>query len=134
MAGQIGQHEGMESLRVDRWLWAIRLYKTRTAASAACRAGHVSVNGDRAKPATTVRVGDTVEARVGDRQRIVEVLALIETRVGAKVAVECYVDHSPAPEPFDVGTLMEGVRDRGAGRPTKRDRRETERLKGKRAR
>lgn len=124
----------METIRVDRWLWSTRLYKTRTAASAACKAGHVAVNGDKVKPAAMIRVGDRIEARVGDRQRIVEVVSLIGTRVGAKVAVECYVDHSPAPEPFDVTTLVEGVRDRGTGRPTKRDRRETERLKGRRTR
>ncbi|HUG83582.1 MAG TPA: RNA-binding S4 domain-containing protein [Euzebya sp.] len=124
----------MESIRVDRWLWSIRLYKTRTAASAACKAGHVTLNGDRAKPSALITVGDRIEARVGDRQRIVEVLAVIGTRVGAKVAAECYVDHSPAPAPIDVSTLIEGVRDRGAGRPTKRDRREMERLKGKRPR
>jgi ribosome-associated heat shock protein Hsp15 len=122
----------METTRVDRWLWAVRLYKTRTAASAACKAGHVSLNGDKVKAAASVRVGDRIEARVGDRQRIVEVLQLIETRVGAPVAVACYVDHSPAPEPFDVTRLVEGIRDRGAGRPTKRDRRDTERLKGRR--
>jgi ribosome-associated heat shock protein Hsp15 len=124
----------MESVRVDRWLWAIRLYKTRTAAGAACRAGHVAINGAKVKPAATVKVGDRVSARVGDRQREVEAVQLIDTRVGAKVAVDCYVDHSPAPEPFDAGRLIEGVRDPGAGRPTKRDRREMERLKGRRAR
>lgn len=120
------------SARVDRWLWAIRLFKTRTAAGAACRAGHVAVNGAKVKPAAAVRVGDRVTARVGDVERDVEVLAIIETRVGAKVAVECYADHSPEREPFDVARLIEGVRDPGAGRPTKRDRREMERLKGRR--
>jgi ribosome-associated heat shock protein Hsp15 len=124
----------MESVRVDRWLWSIRLYKTRTAAGEACKAGHVTVAGKKAKASTPVRVGDTVEARVAGRPRIVEALALVETRVGAKVAVECYVDHSPEPEPFDPGRLIEGVRDRGAGRPTKRERRVTERLKGTRRR
>lgn len=126
--------ESRASTRVDKWLWAIRLYKTRTAAGAACRAGHVSVNGAKVKPASAVHVGDVVEARVGDWPRTVEVLALIETRVGAKVAVECYADRS-APRPSrDATALLEGVRDPGAGRPTKRDRREMERLKGRRSR
>ena len=120
------------STRVDKWLWAIRLYKTRTAAGAACRAGHVSVNGSKVKASAPITVGDVVEARVGDWARKVEVLALIETRVGAKVAVECYADHS-APRPSrDVTHLLEGIRDPGTGRPTKRERRETERLKGRR--
>lgn len=123
---------GVETERVDKWLWAIRLYKTRTAAGAACKAGHVQVNGDRAKPSTDVRVGDRVTARVGDWRREVEVVALISTRVGAKVAVGCYADHSPPPPSRDVTHLLEGIRDPGAGRPTKRDRREMERLKGSR--
>ena len=70
----------MERVRVDRWLWAVRLTKTRSGAAQACRAGHVQVNGVRAKPAATVKVGDTVRARVGDRERVVEVVRLIETR------------------------------------------------------
>jgi ribosome-associated heat shock protein Hsp15 len=124
----------MESVRMDRWLWAVRLFKTRTAAGAACRAGHVSVNGTKVKPAAAVRIGDTVEARVGDRPRIVEVAQLIDSRVGAKVAAGCYIDRSPAPPPADPARLLEGVRDRGAGRPTKRDRREMERWRGRRGR
>jgi ribosome-associated heat shock protein Hsp15 len=122
----------VESARVDRWLWAIRLYKTRTAAGEACKAGHVSVNGAKVKASAAVRVGDVVEARVGDWPRKVEVLALIATRVGAKVAVECYADRSPPRPSRDVAALLEGIRDPGAGRPTKRDRREMERLKGRR--
>lgn len=124
----------MESTRVDKWLWAIRLYKTRTAAGQACRAGHVQVNGERAKPSSLVRVGDRVRARVGDWQREVEVQALLDTRVGAKVAVECYADHSPPPPSRDISDLLAGIRDPGTGRPTKRDRREMERLKGRRHR
>ncbi len=124
----------METTRVDKWLWSIRLYKTRTAAGQACRAGHVRVNGDRVNPAAAVGVGDVVEARVGDWPRVVEVARVIETRVGAKVAVDCYVDRSPPPPTRDVTHLLEGIRDPGAGRPTKKDRREMERLKGRRAR
>jgi ribosome-associated heat shock protein Hsp15 len=120
----------MEGTRVDAWLWAVRLFRTRSAAAAACRAGHVRVNGRPAKPATSVAIGDEVRARVGDRERIVEVARLISTRVGAPIAVECYVDHSPAPEPAD-SSAPTGRRERGAGRPTKRDRREIDRLRGR---
>ena len=96
-----GQTTGMDGTRVDAWLWAVRLFRTRSAAAAACRAGHVRVNGRPAKPATSVVVGDQVRARVGERERLVEVARLISTRVGAPIAVECYADHSPAPEPAD---------------------------------
>ncbi|CAN5510564.1 hypothetical protein BH23ACT9_BH23ACT9_15070 [soil metagenome] len=124
----------MDSIRVDRWLWAIRMYKTRTASGEACKAGHVAINGAKVKPSAAVSVGDRVEARVGDRQRGVEVLQIIETRVGAERAAECYVDHSPPPPPKDPAAMLEGIRDRGLGRPTKRHRREMERLKGRRPR
>jgi ribosome-associated heat shock protein Hsp15 len=105
--------------------------KTRGDAAAACRGGHVKVNGKTAKPATPVKVGDRVEAFVHDRQRILEVTALIVKRVGAAAAVECFVDHSPPPPEREVDVPV-FQRDRGAGRPTKRDRRELDRLRGRR--
>lgn len=116
----------VEGARVDRWLWSVRLFPTRSSAAVACRAGHVQVNGARAKPATALKLGDTVRARVGDRERVVEVARLIDSRVGAPVAAECLVDHSPPPPPRD--PLLElGRRERGAGRPSKRDRRQLDR-------
>lgn len=118
-----------DSVRVDRWLWAVRLFKTRSAASEACRAGHVHVNGTRVKPAAPVRVGDTVRARAGGRERIVEVARLIDTRVGAPVAAECLVDKSPPPPPREWLPPV-AARDRGAGRPSKRDRRQLDRIRG----
>jgi ribosome-associated heat shock protein Hsp15 len=119
----------MDSTRVDRWLWAVRLYKTRTEATAACRGGHVRVGGAPAKPAAAVRVGDVVEARVHGRERVVEVTRIIDKRVGAAIAAECLVDRSPPPPTDRVPTVAR--RDRGAGRPTKRDRREMERFRGR---
>jgi ribosome-associated heat shock protein Hsp15 len=121
--------DGPPTTRVDRWVWAVRLTRTRALAAAACRAGHVKVNGDRAKPATVVRVGDEVRVRSEGVERIVDVAKVIEKRVGAAVAAECVVDRTPAPVP---AVEMPGgaVRDRGAGRPTKRDRREIARLRG----
>jgi ribosome-associated heat shock protein Hsp15 len=115
---------------VDAWLWSVRLFRTRSAAAAACRAGHVRVDGRPAKPATPVAVGDEVRARVGDRDRVVQVVRLINTRVGAPVAVECYVDRSPAPRSAEAAAPV-ARRERGAGRPTKRDRREIDRLRGR---
>ncbi|WP_046318793.1 RNA-binding S4 domain-containing protein [Mycobacterium sp. UM_Kg1] len=109
----------MDSTRVDRWLWAVRLTKTRPDAAAACRGGHVRVNDRPAKPATTVCPGDVVRAQIGDRTRIVEVLRVIQKRVGAPDALTCYLDRTPPP----ASVTPVAARERGAGRPTKRDRR-----------
>ncbi len=111
---------------MDRWVWAVRLYKTRSAASDACAGGHVRVNGASAKAATRVKVGDLVEARVEQRDRAYEVVRIIEKRVGASVAAECIVDRSPPPPERDP-TQDAFARDRGSGRPTKRDRRDLDR-------
>jgi ribosome-associated heat shock protein Hsp15 len=117
--------------RVDSWLWAVRALKTRSAATAACKAGHVSVNDERAKPAQTVRVGDVVRIRLDGEERTLQVSRLVAKRVGAAVAVECYTDLTP-PKPPKEERVLTVVRDRGAGRPTKRDRRVIERLMGER--
>jgi ribosome-associated heat shock protein Hsp15 len=114
--------------RVDSWLWAIRLFKSRSLATDACKGGHVKVNGRPAKAATPVQVGDRVEARAGGRERIVEVVKLIDKRVGAPLAAECLVDHSPPPPEREfVDPFL--YRDPGTGRPTKRDRRQIDRLR-----
>ncbi|BAX97747.1 RNA-binding protein S4 [Mycobacteroides stephanolepidis] len=113
--------EDMESSRVDRWLWAVRLTKTRPDAAAACRGGHVRINDRPAKPSTTVSPGDEVRARVGDTTRIVKVVRVIQKRVGAADAVTCYLDRTPAQPALP--PVLVAARDRGAGRPTKRDRR-----------
>ncbi|CAL9562519.1 RNA-binding S4 domain-containing protein [Streptomyces werraensis] len=118
-----------ETVRVDSWIWSVRLVKTRSMGAAACRGGHVRVNGERVKPSHSVRVGDEVRVRVETRERVVVVKRLIRKRVGAPVAVQCYVDNSPPPPPREA-VAPAGIRDRGAGRPTKRDRRELERLRG----
>ncbi|TRO63655.1 MULTISPECIES: RNA-binding S4 domain-containing protein [unclassified Streptomyces] len=118
-----------ETVRVDSWIWSVRLVKTRSMGAAACRGGHVRVNGERVKPAHTVRVGDEVRLRHDGRERVVVVKRVIRKRVGAPVAAECLVDNSPPPPPREA-VAPAGIRDRGAGRPTKRDRRELERLRG----
>ena len=119
-----------DATRVDRWLWSVRLYPTRNAATGAVKGGHVRVNGAPAKPATSVKVGDRVDARVHDWSRSLEVARVIEKRVGAAIAAECFVDHSPPrPRREDEPPVFE--RDRGAGRPTKRDRRALDRFRGR---
>jgi ribosome-associated heat shock protein Hsp15 len=94
-----------EETRVDRWLCAVRLVKTRPLASQMCEAGHVLVNGSSAKPSTKIRAGDRVEALIADRRRDVEVTRPIESRVGAAVAATCNVDHSP-PVVREGGTVV----------------------------
>ncbi|MFD3837170.1 RNA-binding S4 domain-containing protein [Streptomyces sp. NPDC058642] len=118
-----------ETVRVDSWIWSVRLVKTRSAGATACKGGHVRVNGDRVKPAHSLRVGDEVRLVHEGRERIVVVKRLIRKRVGAPVAVQCYVDNSPPPPPREA-VAPAGIRDRGTGRPTKRDRRDMERLRG----
>ncbi|MEU5078694.1 MULTISPECIES: RNA-binding S4 domain-containing protein [Streptomyces] len=120
---------GGETVRVDSWIWAVRLIKTRSLGATACRGGHVRVNGERVKPAYSVRVGDEVRLRHEGRERVVIVKRLIRKRVGAPVAAQCYIDNSPPPPPREAVAPV-ALRDRGAGRPTKRDRRELERLRG----
>ncbi len=121
---------GVESARIDAWLWAVRVYKTRSLATAACRAGHVRLNGDRAKPAQTVRIGDEVRVRIEGFDRILEVSGIIVKRVGAPVAAQNAIDKTPPPPPRTEIPITV-VRDRGAGRPTKRERRDIERLRGR---
>src|SRR5262245_12759646 len=86
-----------DETRIDRWLCAVRLVKTRPMATRLCEGGHVRINGQAAKPASKVRMGDRVDAVIAGRERIVEVVRPIEARVGAAVAVTCYVDHTPPP-------------------------------------
>lgn len=117
------------SVRIDQWLWSVRITKTRADAAGLCRSGHVEINGKTAKPSSKVAVDDRIEARVHQLDRIFVVRRLITKRVGAALAVECYEDHSPPPPERDVlPPVFE--RDRGAGRPTKRDRRQLDALRG----
>ncbi len=108
----------------------MRVYPTRSAASAACKAGHVKVNDVSVKPAHAVRPGDTVRAATPAGERILVVTGLIEKRTSATLAALHYDDLTPPPPPKeDRPTVI--LRDRGAGRPTKRDRREIDRLRGR---
>ncbi len=120
----------MSSVRIDRWLWAARIYKTRSDAQAACAGGRVKLNDGDVKPATQVKPGDRVRAQAPRGLTILEVVALAEKRLGPAPARELYIDHSPPPPPQ--GPLEIPVRDRGAGRPTKADRRALERLRASR--
>jgi ribosome-associated heat shock protein Hsp15 len=120
--------------RIDKWLWAVRLYKTRSLATEACRAGHVTIGGAAVKPSRDVRPGETIVAKAGEVLRTVRVLAPIERRVGPKMVPEAMEDLTPAEEFLRAVRDREGsglpVRPKGAGRPTKKDRRAMERLSG----
>jgi ribosome-associated heat shock protein Hsp15 len=115
-------------VRLDVWVSSVRLYKTRSAASSACRGGHVAVNGRKAKPSTLVQVGDRITAVTPGGERIVIARRLIEKRVGAAVALTCFEDLTPAPPPKEEIAVV-AVRERGSGRPTKRERRQLDRLR-----
>jgi ribosome-associated heat shock protein Hsp15 len=121
---------GDQTGRVDSWIWSVRLAKNRAGASGACKAGHVRVNGVRVKPAHTVRAGDEVRLRQDGYERVVVVVRVISKRVGPPVAAECYIDNSP-PRPPREEAVAVAVRDRGTGRPTKRERRSIEKLLGR---
>lgn len=118
------------STRVDSWVWAVRLIKTRSQAAEACKAGHIKINGNAVKPSHTVVPGDRVSVWVNHRQHLVEVVDPIKKRVGAELARRAYIDHSPPPSPVELVMSMPR-RDRGAGRPTKKERREIDRLRGR---
>lgn len=113
---------------MDSWLWAVRVYKTRSAATSGCRAGHVRVNGERAKAAQTVKQGDEVRVRIAGFDRILIVQELIVKRVGAPEAAKAYLDTTPARAAGEEFIRLPR-RDPGAGRPTKRERRDLDRLR-----
>ncbi|HEX2940685.1 MAG TPA: S4 domain-containing protein [Rhodopila sp.] len=117
----------MERHRIDHWLKLVCLFKHREEAAEACRGGHVKLNGQRVKPAAALKEGDVVEFLLNDRFRRVIVSGLPEKPVSKETARTMYVDESPAVEKQIVA--VSGFRDRGAGRPTKRDRREMENLR-----
>lgn len=118
--------EAISAVRADRWLWAVRLYKTRSLACAACNAGHVRINAQPCKPARSVRPGDVLTALTGEITRTVKVLAILENRVGARLVPKYFEDLTPASE-FEKTKQKSfapiGQRPKGTGRPTKKDRR-----------
>ena len=118
----------LSEVRVDTWLWAVRQTKSRSQATAAVRAGHVRVNGEPVKASQKVKVGDEVRLRVLGFDRILQVTGILNKRVGASVATQAYVDHSP-PRPHVWGTVAQ--REKGTGRPSKKERRQLDTLRGR---
>jgi ribosome-associated heat shock protein Hsp15 len=120
-----------DAARLDKWLWSVRVFKTRSQASAACRGGSVTVNGTVAKPSRDLRGGEIVLAKVGLIQRTFRVLGVPPSRVGAKLVPDFCEDQTP---PAELEKAREKpvqhflARARGQGRPTKRERREIDRF------
>lgn len=119
----------MTTARLDVWLWSVRLFKTRSAANKAVSGGHVRLNGSPVKPAHIVKPDDVVTVRQPGWERKFQITQVITKRVGAPIAQTCYIDQSP-PKPAYLSSPM-ARRDPGAGRPTKKDRREIDRLRGR---
>lgn len=117
-------------MRVDRWLCAARVFKSRTLATQACVAGHVDLNGAKAKPDQRVHPGDLLEIETEVALRILKVIALAERRLSPPLARELYEDRSPPPPPR-TRTRAAAERERGSGRPTKRERRDTDRWRSR---
>jgi ribosome-associated heat shock protein Hsp15 len=116
-------------VRADTYLWAIRMYKSRTLASEAIKGGKVKLNDENLKPSHFVKVGERYSMSIGHVKKIIEVTALIEKRQSFEIAQKHYVDHSPQPE--KKGEVLPSAffkvnikRDKGSGRPTKKDRRD----------
>ena len=116
-----------ESVRVDKWLWAIRIFKTRSMATEACKKGHVSIGDSTLKPSRMVQVGETVQVRKSPITKSLKILALAEKRMSAKLILDFVEDVTPAEE-IELLEMQKNMRwiarDRGTGRPTKKDRRE----------
>lgn len=127
------EKSGLEKVRIDRWLWAVRVFKTRGAAAEACKGGKVEIDGENVKPSRGVRLGEKVEVNKDGVLREYRVVGLLLKRVGAKVVADFVEDLTP-PERLEVRreTVAQRLlqRESGLGRPTKRERREIDRLFG----
>lgn len=133
MSRLLGAYDGWimsDSVRLDVWLWSVRVFKTRSMSTSAVRGGKVRVNGEHHKASYGVKVGDEVRVRIEGFDRVLVVRQLLSKRVGAPLAAEAYEDNSP-PRPAREFTAPVSRRERGLGRPTKRDRREIDRLLGR---
>lgn len=121
-----------KSVRIDKWLWCVRLYKTRTLSAEACNGGKVTIDDVNVKPSRAVKVGDIIKVHQPPLWRTVKVVDILENRVGAKVVPQYMEDLTPQEE-YDkvefVRMMNMERRDRGTGRPTKKERREIDRLK-----
>lgn len=124
----------MEKTRIDKWLWSVRIFKTRTIATDACKNGRVKIQSKLAKPSSLVLVGEIVEVKKEGFDLKFRVEQIIEKRVSAPIAEKCYTNITPAEElnkytDWFVGKSQPEIREKGAGRPTKKERREIDEFK-----
>ncbi len=115
-------------VRIDKYLWGIRLYKTRTLSTESCDSGKVKKNDQNLKPSSLVKIGDEIKIRIDHHLKTIRIVKLIEKRVGAPIAITCYEDLTPEEDkPNSIKSTLNQptfYRDRGTGRPTKRERRD----------
>ena len=120
------------NVRIDKWLWAVRIYKTRSLASEACKSGKVEIEGQGVKPSRNVCIGEVITVKKPPYTFNFKVKGLIEKRVSAKIAADHVEDLTSPEELLKVKTIQESAfftRDRGTGRPTKKERRLIDRLR-----
>lgn len=120
-----------EKLRIDKYLWAIRIFKTRTLATEACKAGRVKLEGQNIKPSHEVKIGEVYQVSKGPDRKVIKVTGLLENRMDAKSVVNFFADETPLEQTIQFKTMFHAPvlkRDRGTGRPTKRDRRDIDDL------
>jgi len=114
-------------IRIDKWLWAVRLYKTRSQAADACRGGRVSISNQTVKPSREIKIGNIIQIKILQITKTVKVIGIIENRVSAKIAVNLVEDLTP-PEEYNKLKIAKDEffvkREKGSGRPTKKDKRE----------
>lgn len=120
-------------VRIDKWLWSIRIYKSRSVSTEACKSGRVKINGSSVKPSFLLEEGMEVHINKREKKWIVKAINLIEKRVSSAIALTCYEDLSPPEEPSNKLEAFfyrnSEKRDKGSGRPTKRDRRIIDKFK-----
>jgi ribosome-associated heat shock protein Hsp15 len=121
----------LDKTRIDKWLWAVRIYKTRSLATEACAAGKIKINGESVKASYLLKPGQTIQLNKQGEKSTFKVIKIIEKRVGAPIAIACYEDLTPPEEKNKLlfPSVFYEVRDKGSGRPTKRDRREIDKFK-----
>lgn len=128
------EEETLASVRVDLWTYSVRLFKTRSQAASACRKAHLLVNDQKCRPSRQVRVGDILTVRRGQLTRTLEIKALLEKRIGAKLVDDFLTDRTPPEEYERAAEIAKAAReaapkrDTGSGRPTKRERRDLDEL------
>ncbi len=126
-----------EKVRVDKWLWSVRIFKNRTLATDACKSGKVKIDGVNVKPSYNLHIGEIVKVKKNGFLFTFRVEKLIQKRVGAPLAQECYTDLTPEEElnkfnDWFIGKASPEKREKGAGRPTKKERRRIDRFKSDR--